>query len=324
MVVTRGPFVESAHHGAYCVVRGGKVTRSKGDVGLRAFFRSAAKPFQVLTVLESGAADRFAFTEKELALVVGSHNGSPEHAAVAHGILQRIGAKVGWLRCGGHRSISRAVYEQYAREGYQPGRLEDNCSGKHAGMIAAAIATGEDPESYAELDHPVQRRNREQVARFAGVTPDDLGIGADGCGVPSFFLSIEAMARAIQRWGTPDLFDEIDDATRGHIARVQAAIAAHPDMVAGPDRFDTKLMRASGGKMLVKMGAEGVLIASSFGGDVGIALKIEDGATRALYPFMAALLVDEGLLSADDVADFYPRSVDTRMGTPCGGIEVEL
>jgi len=324
VVVTRGPYIESAHHGAYCVVRGGKVTRQKGDIESRTFFRSAAKPFQVLTVLESGAADRFAFTEKELALVVGSHNGSPEHAAVALGILERIGAKVGWLRCGGHRSISREVYEVYVREGYQPGRLEDNCSGKHSGMIAAAIAMGEDPESYAEEDHPVQRRNREQVARFAGVAPEDLGIGTDGCGVPSFYLSIEAMARAISRWGTPDLFAELDDATRANIARMQAAIAAHPDMVAGSDRFDTKLMRASGGKLLVKMGAEGVLIVTSFGGDVGIALKIEDGATRALYPCMAALLVDEGLLAAEDVAEFHPRAVNTRLGTPCGAIEVEL
>ncbi len=321
VTLTRGSVPESEHRGAYCVVEGGRVVRQKGDIERCAFLRSAAKPFQALTVVESGACDRFGFDQKELALVMGSHDGSPMHAKTAAGMLEKVGVSPDLLRCGGHTPLSREVAERYIREGYERGRLEDNCSGKHAGMMAAAKMMGADIASYAERDHPVQRRNLEQVARFSGVPSEKIKIATDGCAAPTFGISVRAMAEAAARFGTPEGFD---DETQSGVRRILDAVTAHPEMVAGPGRFDTKMMRAAAGRLFVKMGAEGVLLAGVIDGSSGIAVKILDGRERALYAVMAALLADLCLVGTDDIAEFHPRPVLSREGDPVGEIQVSL
>ena len=321
VTLTRGSVPESEHRGAYCVVEGGRVVRRKGDIERCAFLRSAAKPFQALTVVESGACDHFGFDRRELALVMGSHDGSPMHAQMAAGMLEKVGVSPDLLRCGGHTPLSREVAERYIREGYERGRLEDNCSGKHAGMMAAAKMMDADVASYAEPDHPVQRRNLEQVARFSGVPPGEIRIATDGCAVPTFGIPVRAMAAAAARFGTPEGFD---DETQSCVRRILDAVTAHPEMVAGPKRFDTKMMRAAPGRLFVKMGAEGVLLAGVIGGSSGIAVKILDGRERALHAVMAVLLADAGLVNADDIADQHPRVILSREGDPVGEVQVNL
>jgi len=169
VTLTRSGLDESHHHGAYCVFVGGRVARSRGDVAVPVYLRSAAKPFQAITVVESGALERFGITEEELALVAASHSSTPRHAQIAASILRKAGEGPELLRCGGHRPIDGKVAEDYIRRGVKPGRLEDNCSGKHGGMIAAAKALGEDPATYADPTHLVQRRNLENLALVAGV-----------------------------------------------------------------------------------------------------------------------------------------------------------
>jgi L-asparaginase II len=311
VTVTRSGLEESHHHGSYCVFQDGRVARSRGDLRVPVYLRSAAKPFQAIAVVESGALERFGITEEELALISASHSGSPRHAETAASILRKAGAGPDLLRCGGHRPIDGKVADEYVRKGIRPGRLEDNCSGKHAGMIAAATALGEDPATYAEPTHLVQRRNLENLALFAEA---EIRVGVDGCAVPSFATGLEAAARAIARYTTPDGHPK-EAAAR----RVAKAMLAHPGMVAGEGRFDTEVMRAAQGRLLVKSGAEGVILVGVMGARTGIAVKIDDGADRAMHALAAALLKDMGLVDHPQ-----PREVKTREGTAVGEIRVRL
>lgn len=311
VTLTRSGLDESHHHGSYCVFKDGRVVRSRGDLQVPVYLRSAAKPFQAVAVVESGALERYGITEEELALVAASHSSTPKHAQTAASILAKAGEKPELLRCGGHRPIDGKVAEDYIRRGVKPGRLEDNCSGKHAGMIAAAKALGEDPATYADPTHLVQRRNLENLALFA---ESEIKVGVDGCAVPSFATGLEAAARAIARYTTPGGHPK-EPAAR----RVAKAMLAHPDLVAGEGRFDTEVMRAAKGKLLVKSGAEGVILVGVMGARTGIAVKIDDGADRALHALAAALLKDMGLVDYPQ-----PREVRTREGTPVGEIRVRL
>ena len=311
--IIRDPLVESRHEIAYCVWRGGGVVRGSGDLDAPVFYRSAAKPFQALTVVESGAPDRFGFTEEELAMVVGSHVGSPRHARNARSMLEKAGASPDLLRCGGHRPLDRKVYEGYVSRGESWGRLEDNCSGKHSGMIAAAIALGADPATYADPDHPVQRANREHVAAHTGC--DALVAGTDGCAVPCFAAPLAAMARGIASFTS---------SAAPAAQRICDAVARHPEMIGGERRFDTTVIRATDGRVFSKIGAEGVVTIGVRGEDTGIAIKVADGSERALNAFAAALLVDLDLVPAAALAHWHPRTVDTREGDPIGRVEVEL
>jgi len=317
--LTRGGIVESRHAISYCVWHNGEVVRSAGDMDSPVMYRSAAKPLQAIQVVESGAPERYGFTDEELAMVVGSHDGAPHNAATARSMLGKIGASPDLLRCGGHRALDRSVYESYVREGYEWGRLEDNCSGKHSGMIGAAVARGEDPASYADADHPCQQRNLNHVALFTGVPAEEIVVGVDGCAVPSFAVPLPAMARAMARFTTPN---GVPPEKANAVARIRDVVRKHPDMVAGPRRFDTVVMRASDGRLLSKEGAEGVVTIGVADDDTGIAIKVHDGAQRALNAFAAALLADLELVPAASVEHWYPKTVDTREGDPIGNMEV--
>jgi L-asparaginase II len=319
--VTRGPLVESCHAVSYCVWRNGEVVRGAGDLDEPVIYRSAAKPLQAIQVVESGAPDKFGFTDEELALVVGSHDGSPHHAAKARSLLSKIGVSPALLRCGGHASIDRQVYETYLREGFEWGRLEDNCSGKHSGMIGAAVAYGEDPATYADPDHPGQRRNLANISLFTGVPEDEIPVGIDGCAVPCFAVPLPAMAAAMARFTTPDA---VPAEKAEAVARIRDVVRAHPEMVAGPRRFDTVVMRATDGRLLSKQGAEGVVTIGVADESTGIAIKAHDGGQRALTSVSAALLLDLDLVPKQAVAKWYPREVESREGDPVGRIEVQL
>jgi len=321
VTLTRGRLAECLHYGAYCVVKEGRVLRSRGKIEIPTFFRSAAKPFQAMTVVESGAVERYGLTEEELALVCGSHDGSPLHARTAASILAKAGEKPDLLRCAGHPPIAREVYESYIRDGFRPGRLEDNCSGKHSGMIAAAKALGADPASYADPKHPVQKRNLAEIAYFCGLEERDIELGTDGCAAPNFAVPVRQMATAIARFLATGTLPAAKAAAAARIAR---AMMRHPEMVAGPKRFDTRLMRAGEGRILSKMGAEGVQIVGIADEGIGIAVKVADGAERAVQAVTAALLVDMGFLRKSDVAEYHERPVLARDGQTVGETRVTL
>lgn len=320
--VVRGDTVESVHRASLAVTdRGGRLVASWGDASLVAFLRSAAKPLQALALLETGAAQRFGVSDEELAVVAGSHNGEDRHVALVQGLLDRVGLGVPALRCGVHAPYGK---EAAKRVGPNFTALHHNCSGKHAGMLAVCVHRGWDPATYRDPSHPLQRQILENVAHETGLDPSQVAVGVDGCGVPSFAVPLRRAARAFAR-----LMDA--EAIRGDrgraLRRLRDAMLAHPDLVAGEDRIDTRFMRAVAGDLWVKAGAE-----ACYGFGVrpkgwGGALKIEDGATRAVPPVLFRTL--EGLGVVDERAaraldGVWNEPVRNWEGRAVGRVECEL
>jgi L-asparaginase II len=266
----------------------GATVLSLGEVDRRVFPRSAVKALQALPLIESGAADKYGLTDEELALACASHSGEPEHVRVAAGMLAKAGQDVGCLECGTHWPMGEAANRALAATGGQPNALHNNCSGKHAGFICLACGTGEDPRGYVGADHPVQRLVREALEDVTGAchTVDKSGI--DGCSIPTYAVRLPSLAFGFAKFGTGI---GLSNSARIAAERIRKAVAAHPFMVAGTGRFDTRLMEILKERAFVKVGAEGVYCASFPELGYGIALKADDGNARAAEAMMAGLVL---------------------------------
>ncbi len=325
--VFRGGLPESFHFGAAAVATpAGRPVAHLGDPSLATFVRSAAKPFQALPLVLAGGAERFSLAAADLALICASHAGRPEHVERAAALLARGGLDAGHLRCGAHPPLDAAAARELAARGSAPGPLHNNCSGKHAGMLLACRLLELPLAGYLDPDHPLQRRILGHVARFAGLDPADVGVGTDGCGAPAFHLPLAAAARGYAALVAPELAAGLDAGAEGDAAavagaagRIVAAMTEVPEMVAGPGRFTTRLMRATGGRLLAKEGAE-AFYAVGVRGPValGLALKIADGGERARDGVVIDLLRQLGCLSAEEFAELADRRrppvVDRRGG----------
>jgi L-asparaginase II len=292
--VTRGDLIESRHRLSIAIAGpDGRLVAWSGDPQLVTFWRSAAKFFQAVPLVADGAADALGVTEEELALACASHNGETRHAEVARVLLGRSGASEADLVCGPHSSLSDAVAKTMAQRGEKPTKAHNNCSGKHAGMIAVGRHAGWGSDGYHVPTHQVQRRCLEEVSRWTGIHVDGIPHGTDGCGVPSFALPLAAMATAYARLGAAVAGDDVPSVPAASLAamrRLIAAVRAHPFLLAGTGRLDTELLEITRGRVLAKIGAEGVYSAVIPDLRLGLAFKVEDGATRALAPALLALL----------------------------------
>lgn len=292
--VLRGEHRESRHHVSLAVARAdGSLLATSGDPETVAFWRSCAKPFQAIPSMTLGARAAFAFGDDALALQCASHNGEARHVELARRMLGASGLTADDLVCGPHASLNDDVAKAMARNGEAPTRLHNNCSGKHAGMLALARHQHWNTSGYARADHPVQQACLEEVARWAGLPKDSVPHATDGCGVPSFALPLRRMALAYARLGAAaegDGADGIASDVRAAGASVVAAMRKHPFLVAGTARLDTELIEATAGRVVSKVGAEGVYCAAIPELRLGLALKVEDGATRALGPALLGLL----------------------------------
>lgn len=320
--VTRGAMVESCHRGHAVVVDGnGHVLHAWGDVEKVVYPRSAIKPLQALALVETGAADVFGLSDKELALAAASHGATPEHTDLAARWLERIGLGPEALECGGHEPMDEAAANEMIRKGVSPGPIHNNCSGKHIGFLTTARHLGEPVAGYTGPDHPVQQRMVSILAEMGGCDLSQAPTGTDGCGIPVYGMPLLAMATAFARMAAPGgLPPERQAATK----RIIAAMTAHPRLVAGPGRFDTIVMEAVG-TLVVKTGAEGMYGGILPGLDMGIALKIEDGAKRAAEVAMAAILKFLGVI--DDPAEkvlaaYFDASVTNAKGVAVGSIRM--
>lgn len=308
--VTRGTLVESVHRGFIAVVDlSGNVIASLGDSNTRTWFRSAAKPFQAIPLLTSGAASHYHLTTSELAVSLASHNGEAIHLTQVSSILNKIGLAESDLLCGAHLPFDPAAAKQLQEENRQPGALHNNCSGKHAGMLALAKYLHEPVADYINPSHAIQRQMLITLAMFADVPVDEIAIAVDGCSAPVFGLSLVAMARsyaqlvAAEKTEIPELFQ--------HAARrVVSAMTEHPELIGGTSgRLDTDLMRVACGRIISKVGAEGVqllgvLPCADYPDGLGIAIKIADGDTRrARDPVVIETLRQLGLLNATQLAE---------------------
>lgn len=296
--ITRGDLVESTHRGAFVVCdSSGRIVLADGEIDQHVFPRSAVKALQALPLIESGAADAYAFGAEELALACASHNGETRHVATARGMLEAAGLDETALECG--PQPPRRPDDQVAlhHDRLQPGAVHNNCSGKHAGMLALARHLGADCQGYVEREHPIQREVRAALECVCGATAGEHECGIDGCSIPTYALPLRSLAGGFARFGTGDgLGPERAKAA----ARLRDSVAAAPFMVAGTGRFCTQVMETLGTRAFVKTGAEGVFCAAFPEQGFGVAVKIDDGASRASEVIMAALIRRFVTLSADE------------------------
>lgn len=322
----RGDLVEAVHdvHAAVVDARGRLIART-GDPDLVTFWRSAAKPIQALPLVEDGVTDRFGFTSEELALVCASHSSEPGQVARVRELLGKIGCSERDLLCGPHPPLSEPVARDYATRGVRLTAVYSNCSGKHAGMLALARHHGWPTEFYPRAEHPVQQRCLREVSRWTDVPVAEVRTATDGCGVVCFGIPLRKMAWAYARLGIADSGLRIADSKDGGpIRNPQSAIVQsmlrHPELVAGEGRPCTELMRAHPGRVVVKVGAEGVYCALLPRDGLGVAIKVADGHALASALAIAAVLEQLGLRPR-------PESLTTRQllntrGEPVGELRV--
>ena len=301
--VTRGGRVESRHRvSAAAVNQQGELIAWVGDPELVTFFRSAAKPIQALPVVADGAADEFGFSDSELAVICASHSGEPAHTEAVEAILSRIGCSEDDLECGVQWPFHNPAAEELRSEGRSPSRIHNNCSGKHAGMLAWSRHRGVDTKGYIESDHPVQARICSEIGVWAGSDCDALPAGVDGCGVPSYALPLNAMADIYARVVTSAEAD-------AHCAagRITRAMTGEPWYVGGTGRLTTRLMEVAGGRLLAKFGAEAVYCLGDRETGMGVTVKIEDGHKRAIGPAVVEFLKSLGMLSGKELGQLDDR-----------------
>lgn len=295
--VLRGTRIESVHEVDVAVVHStGNAVLLAGRPEESVFVRSAVKPFQAMPLVEDDIADRYGLSEEELALCCASHSGEERHVQLARSILEKVGVGEELLACGPHDPFSSAATAALRRAGREAGRIHNNCSGKHAGMLALARGHGWPLEGYQRIDHPVQRRILRELEEWSGVDRASIDTGVDGCGVVTFALPLTALALAFARLAGAA---RVDSSPAG---RVVGAMVGHPFLVAGSKRLCTALMEATGGRILAKVGAEGVYAAAALDREWGIGLKVRDGARRAAEVALVGTLSALGLLEPGESA----------------------
>lgn len=298
--VTRGDRVESIHSGSVAVAdSSGKILASAGDPDMRTFFRSSAKPIQALNVLFSGALDRFGFAQGELAVMCGSHYAEDFHRRAVLGVLEKSGVPLDKLKSPPGPSLKASFALKQAAEGHVLDSVDSNCSGKHSGMLAACAASDYPLDGYMEPDHPVQRDILRIISEMCGVPENEIGLGEDGCGVPVHYMPLRNMALGYAKFLSPK---NMPDEWARACGRIFDAMNAAPEMVAGTGGFCTELMRNTGGRLMAKLGAEGVYCVGVKDADIGIAVKIDDGnGNRPLPPVVMSVMEQLGLLSGDEL-----------------------
>ena len=327
--VKRGSITESRHRGHIVVIdTQGNIIASLGVPETITYLRSSAKPFQALPLLITGAADRFNFTDREVALACGSHNGESIHTDLAASMLKKIGLGPDALHCGAHEPYGVEAALELRTRGEQPNALHNNCSGKHVGMLAVALHIGAPVENYESPENPVQKAIADVVSQFSGVPVTDMAVGVDGCTAPVFGITVKAMALAYARLVSPPA--DFEKNTRDACERIVRVMGAYPELIGGTsERLDTELMRAAPRRLVSKVGAEGVYTAGirpseEWPRGLGIALKIEDGDDKRARPTVVieslrqlGVLRDESLEAVAKYA-FFP--VKNRRGDVVGEV----
>jgi len=288
--VTRGALVESIHRGDIAVVNSsGELLHSLGNPYKVTYMRSAAKPIQALNVILSGADKRFSFTDEEISVMCASHYGEDFHRNTVENILKKIGLGIDNLLCGSTLSLNEDYAEKLLWNHVKLNPSYTDCSGKHCGILSVCVLKGYDLNSYNLLEHPVQREIKEIISKVCFIKEEDIIVGIDGCTVPIFGMPLYNMALGFCRMANSSVFSR---EYKNAADRVFKAMTKAPEMVAGTGGFCTELMKNTGGRLIGKLGAEGVYCIGVRDMDLGIAIKIEDGNSRALWPTAVKCLED--------------------------------
>jgi L-asparaginase II len=325
--VTRGQIVESVHYGSLNLSQAdGKVLLSLGDQITPYFLRSSAKPFQLLAFLERGGIEHYSLAPQEIAVMCASHSGTPAHIEVLEALQRKAGIDESLLQCGVHAPYHKLSADQLIKDGTPLRPNHNNCSGKHTGMLAFAKMTSAPLDSYLENSHPVQQAILNTFAEMCEVNIESVELGVDGCTAPVFAIPLKAAALGYAKLCHPDRLAE----NRAVSCRaITSAMAAHADMVAGPERFDTDGMFAGKGSFISKLGAEGYRGVGILSGKapgincgLGLAIKISDGDATYRATSVIAMAVLKALGVLDDRQIDALKRYDIRPVTNWRGKEI--
>jgi len=312
---TRGGIVEGSIRGHLVVVDGGgRLLRWLGEPQTVTTLRSAAKPFQGASFVESGTAAALSLGPESIAIACSSHHGEPGHVEAARRILAAAGLDDGALGCGAHLPVDPRAAAELLRSGGSPTALHNNCSGKHAAMLATCVQRGWPTATYLESAHPLQTEIAARLARHARLAVEQLPRGTDGCGLPTFALSLWDFAAALARAASSD----------PAVRSCQAAMADHPWLVGGTTSFDTALLRAAGTTLTAKGGAAAVFGAAARDGSWALAIKLESGAAMGLPQIASLALQQLGYLPTPlpaGLAQLVNAPLTNWVGLPVGEIQ---
>ncbi len=323
---TRGGRVESIHHGIVAVAdTDGRLVASAGDPDHVVFYRSSAKPFQAVPLIESGAADAFGFTPAELALCCASHVASERHQAAVAAMLDKIGLDDAALRCGAPLPSDRVAAARVLTGETPKSQLQCDCSGKHTGMLATCLHLGEPVDDYRDPDHPAQQRILTIMSEVLRTPKDEIPLGVDGCSLPTFGGSIRSFAISYAALARPERVPA--GAGTEHAAalnRLREAMMAHPENVSGEGRDSTDLMAVAGGRIVAKGGAEGLFCFGLPEHGLGVAIRVLDGSFRAHAPVVASVLEQLDLVPSSVIEEFrrrHPATIRNHNGIEVGEIQ---
>lgn len=319
--VWRGQMIESRHRLSIAVVDAhGGVVRGWGDIEQPIYGRSAIKPLLAIPLVESGAADRFGLSVAEISLATASHSGEPRHVDTVTAWLQRVGLSADDLECGAHWPYHEASLHAMVKAGQEPNRAHNNCSGKHAGFLTTALHLGEPTKGYIQYEHAVQQRLLGILEQMSGCELGDVPRGIDGCGIPVIAIPVANTAFAMAQMADPHHLPEKRAAA---CRRILQAMMAEPFMVAGTDRYCTRLMTAIPDKAAIKTGAEGVYCGAVPSLGLGICIKAEDGAGRAAEVAMGHVLRHLGVIT-DGEAAAHPELLTPEIRNWAGTVTGQL
>lgn len=315
--VFRGDRAESWHRGAVAIADAhGRLVLALGDVETPVYPRSAVKALQAIPLVESGAAEAFDLTDAELAVACASHTGERVHLEAVASLLSKANLHERDLACGAHWPFNEATARELLRAGRRPRAIHNNCSGKHAGMLAAAMHLGFDPHGYETPEHPLQVIITRILSETCGVDLDPGDMGIDGCSLPTYAMKLRSLAQGFARFSTGE---RLPAGYAAAARKLMKACFAAPVLVAGEGRLDTKILRGLPGAAFAKGGAEGVYAAALPELGLGIALKIDDGAKRgaerALVEILAWLLPQARTVLADELGGTIKNWRGRRVGS---------
>ncbi len=320
---TRAGHVENIHRGDVAAINcAGEIVYSLGNANLPMFWRSAAKPFQALPFVKNGGLEKYNITDEELALLVSSHSGEPNHVALVREILKKLGLDESVLDCGVVRPMSGKAFKDLVAKGEKVLPVHNPCSGKHSQIIALAMMLGIPFEGYTKPEHAAQKLIFKHVAMAAKIPEDKLEIGIDGCGVPVFYLPLYNMALAYARLSTPAKGDwgEYEISAK----KIRDAMSKYPQVISGTGRIDAVVSEITGGRIIAKIGADAVYCLAVKDENLGIAFKIEDGSYAAINPMVIAVLKKLDLLTKDEekaLEEKFPPVLKNHRGEIIGTIE---
>ena len=297
VIASRGHYPESQHRGAIAVVNSlGKIILSEGDIQKPIFPRSAAKLFQTIPLIESGAAEAYHLSPHEIAMACGSHNGDDIHIRTGEQWLKKINKSEDILHCGIHRPMGREASKKLMRAGQKPSVLQNACTGKHLSFITTALHRSEDPAEYTNRVHPVQKRVEQVIEEMTDFDTAPAPHAIDGCEVPVIGVPLYNIALGMARFADPS---SLHFNRQKAVATIIKSLKTHPEMIGGEGTFDTRLIQLTHGKVIAKMGASGTYVAFAPDQALGIALKIDDGNIKASEIALIHVLEELGLIDID-------------------------